>query len=94
MAESELNFMYVMTTVISKFFAANFKFFFFQPQSFIFHLKNQNFQNQKFENQNSQPQNSNFQPQPSFEVFTPDPNYMPYTQQTQITCQNVAILIT
>ena len=34
----------------------------------------------------TQPQNSNFQPQPSFEVFTPDPNYMPYTQQTQITC--------
>ena len=59
---------------------------FFQPQSSSFQPQNQNFQNQNFENQNSQPQNSNFQPQPSFEVFTPDPNYMPYTQQTQITC--------
>ena len=59
---------------------------FFQPQSSSFQLQNQNFQNQNFENQNSQPQNSNFQPQLSFEVFTPDPNYMPYTQQTQITC--------
>ena len=49
-------------------------------------LQNPNFQNQSFENQNPQPQNSNFQPQPSFEIFTPDPNYMPYTQQTQITC--------
>ena len=59
---------------------------FFQPQSSSFQYQNSNFQNQNFENQNSQPQNSNFQPQPSFEVFTPDPNYMPYTQQTQITC--------
>ena len=54
---------------------------FFQPQSSSFQPQNSNFQNQ-----NSQPQNSNFQPQPSFEVFTPDPNYMPYTKQTQITC--------
>ena len=59
---------------------------FFQPQSSSFQHQNSNFQNQNFENQNSQPQNSKFQPQPSFEVFTPDPNYMPHTQQTQITC--------
>ena len=60
---------------------------FFQPQSSSFQLQISHFQNQNFENQNSQPQNSNSQPQPSFEVFTPDPNYMLYTQQTQITCQ-------
>ena len=60
--------------------------FFFQPQSSSFQPQNQNFQNQNFENQNSQPQNSNFHSQPSFEIFTPDPNYMPCTQQTQITC--------
>ena len=59
---------------------------FFQPQSSIFQHQNSNFPNQNFENQNSQPQNSIFQPQLSSEVFTPDPNYMPYTQQTQITC--------
>ena len=59
---------------------------FFQPQSSSFQSQNQNFQNQNFENQNSQLQNLNFQPQLSFEVFTPDPNYTPYTQQTQITC--------
>ena len=59
---------------------------FSQPQSSSFQPQNPNLQNQKFENQNSQPQNSNLQPQPWFEVFTPDPNYMPYTQKTQITC--------
>ena len=50
------------------------------------HFQNPNFQNQSFENQNPQPQNSKFQMQPSFEVFTPGLNYMPYTQQTQIAC--------
>ena len=84
MAESEPKFIYA-TTVISNFFAAKFKFF-FQPLSYSFQPQNQNFQNQNFENQNPQPQNSNFELQPSFEVFTPDSNYMPYTQQTQINC--------
>ena len=88
MAESIPNFIYATTTVISKLSAAKFKFLFFQRQSSGFQPQNPNFRYQNFENQNSQPQNSNFQPQPSFEVFTPDPNYMPYTQQTQITCHN------
>ena len=59
---------------------------FFQPQSSSFGPQNQKFQSQNFQNQNSQPHNSNFQPQPSFEVFIPDANYMPYSQQTQIIC--------
>ena len=58
---------------------------FFQPQSTSLQPQNQNLQNQSFENQNSQPQNSNFQTRPSLEVVTPDPVYMPYTQETQIT---------
>ena len=59
---------------------------FFQPQSSSFQPQNPNFQNKNLENRNSQPQTLNFLPQPSVEVFTPDPSYMPYTQQTQITC--------
>ena len=43
-------------------------------------------QNQNFQFQNAGQQNPNFQPQASVEVFTPDPNYMPYTQQSSITC--------
>ena len=43
-------------------------------------------QNQNNPIQNSGQQNPNFQQQASFEVFTPDPNYMPYTQQSSITC--------
>ena len=85
MAESEAKFIYATTTVRSKLFAAKFKFLFLTA-IFEFPTSESNFQHQKFENQNSQPQNSNFQPQPSFKVFTPDPNYMPYTRQTQITC--------
>ena len=85
MAESEPKFKNATTTIISKLSSVNSNSL-FQPQSSSFQPQNLNFQNQCFENQNSQPQNSNFQPQPSFEVYTPDPNYMPYTQQTQITC--------
>lgn len=62
--------------------------------------QNQNWQNQtanQNNNQDSQQQwrnpNPNFNnndnyndSQPTFEVFTPDPNYMPYTQQSSITC--------
>ena len=59
---------------------------FFKPQFSRFQSQIQNVENQNFHNQNSQPQNLSFQPQPSFEVFTPDPNCMPYIQQTQITC--------
>ena len=58
----------------------------FDPQSSSFQPQKQNFQNQNFDNQNSQPQKSIFQSRPSFEVFTPDPNFMPYIYQTQITC--------
>ena len=32
--------------------------------------------------------NQTFNTQPTFEVFTPDPNYMPYTQQSTRTCYN------
>ena len=32
------------------------------------------------------PQNMDSQPRAIFEVFTPDPNYMPFTQQSSITC--------
>ena len=85
MAESEPKFIYVTTTIISKLSATKFELF-FQPQFSNFQPQNPNSQNQNFETQNSQPQNSNFQPQPSFQVFTPDPNSMPSTQQTQITC--------
>ena len=56
-------------------------------------------QNQNFQNYNPGWQNNatnqgqpSFPPpntetqQPTFEVFTPDPNYMPYTQQSSVTC--------
>ena len=64
---------------------------FFQPQS-SFQPQNQTIQNQNFGNQNSQPQNSIFQPKPPFEVFTQDPNYMPYKQWTRITCRKCGYL--
>ena len=40
--------------------------------------------NPNTQSQNQGQQSSNTQV--SFEVFTPDPNYMPYTQQSSITC--------
>ena len=63
------------------------------PQNF-----NNNFSNTQFDTnynqtqtsnahfQNQGQQNSNSQQQATFEVFTPDSNYMPYTQQSSITC--------
>ena len=67
-----------------------------------YNQSNQNYQNSNFnQNQNSQQQWSNhnqenFQQgnsnqgssQTTFEVFTPDPHYMPYTQQSTHTCYN------
>ena len=47
-------------------------------------------QNAQFENQGQQ--NSNSQPQASFEVVTPDPKYMPYTQQSPIRCHKCGYL--
>ena len=43
--------------------------------------------NQNAQTQHPGQQNLNLPPQASFEVFTPDPNYMPYTQQSSITCR-------
>ena len=64
-----------------------------QPQNFDNNFSNtqsdmpyNETQNQKVPIQNAGQQISNFQPHASFEVFTPDTNYMPYTQQSSITC--------
>ena len=67
-----------------------------------YNQSNQNYQNSNFnQNPNSQqqwsnPNQDNFQQgnsnqgssQTTFEVFTPDPHYMPYTQQSTHTCYN------
>ena len=52
---------------------------FFQPQSSSFQPQNQNFQKQNFENQKLTASELKFSTQPSFKVFTPNPNYMPCT---------------
>ena len=69
-----------------KFFQREFQNRLFQPQSFSFPPQHQNFWSQIFENQNSWRYKSNFQPKASFEVFTPETDYLYYTQQTQNSC--------
>ena len=49
-------------------------------------LQNQTTQSFPNQVQNQQFSDNSIQPQASFEVFTPDANYMPYTQQSSITC--------
>ena len=59
---------------------------FFSRVLLVSYVRIRTLKNQNFENQNSQPQKSKIQPQPMFEVFTPDLNYMPFTKQTHTTC--------
>ena len=63
-----------------------------RPRYQSYNQNYQNFNNQGWQNtvanqgQPSFPTPNVDTQQPTFEVFTPDPNYMPFTQQSSVTC--------